>query len=635
MSSETVSSPPVDDPLVTVLARWRSTVENELKGVPFEKKLVTRLPEGIALQPLYSALDTRGLADAKALPGQAPFTRGKSADGYRSARWECAQEIAAATPKEFNEALSAELMCGQDSVVLPTHGFGGAEASLAAALEGVDLRAVTLHYDVGARPRANGEALLACSRHGGTPTARLRGSITGDPLAVWVKNGSLPESYEKMLDELAAWRGYLSLASPAMRSIGVSTLPWANAGASANQELAFALEAGTEYIRALVARGANVADVARAMRFSFAAGNQFFVEVAKFRAFRPLWSRVLAAFGEKAVEELMPVVQARTSDWTKTVHDAHVNMLRVTTEALSAVLGGVESLHIAPYDEVSGATNGFSRRIARNLHTLLSEEFSFTDAADPAGGSWYIEKLTDELARRAWILFQEIEAAGGYVAALRAGVPQAMVEKTAAAKADAIDRRRQGIIGTNLFPNLNETALAAPAPLTKAAQGAEPIKPATARRAAEKYEALRAAAKAYAISHGGKAPQVFLAKIGPVVQHKARADFTTGFFAAGGFKPMGKDSFPGAAEAAKAAIESGAPVAVLCSTDDTYPELVPAFAGAVKAVKPEVVVIVAGLPADEALAKAWKAAGVDEFIHLRANNRVMLESFLKKIGALS
>jgi methylmalonyl-CoA mutase len=500
-----------------------------------------------------------------------------------------------------------------------------------------------------------------------------------DPLALWAKRGELPCPIAELYDSLAGWTAWAADHAPQLRTVAVDARLWADAGATAVQELAFALAAGAEYVGALNTRGVTLEHLAPRLGFQFAIGPQFFTEIAKFRAWRALWTRVIVAWGAEASLAPHASIHAATCRWNKTRLDPHVNMLRVTTEALSAVLGGCDSLHIAPYDAPSGATTAFSRRIARNVHTLLAEEFGLMQTADPAGGSWYVEKLTDELARKAWALFQTIQTHGGFQAALEAGFLQKQVESAAAEKTDAVGRRRVGLVGTNLFPNLKDTppqdprptpavrtpASVAPSPLSgtvgeihtwngrfefalsAADRGASvaqlltvahrnrpdgTISTVSPWRAAAGFERLRAASDAYA-GRTGKRPQVFLAKMGPAVQHKARADFSAGFFAIAGCEILAKQSFDTATAAAEAAAASGAPIAVLCSTDETYGDLVPAFAAALKARRHDIKVILAGLPADPAVAAAYRAAGVDEFIHLRANAEALLDSFLKQIGA--
>lgn len=699
MVNTTQNSPSSSEELNRLLAQWRQTVEAELKGVPFEKKLVTRTFEGIALQPLYSRADLAGLPDLYSRPGQVPFLRGRNNLGYKEKLWSVAQEIAASDSTAFNKALLVDLMNGQNAVVItpdvcatagidpdqvtPAHvGHGGLSVAdvndMATALKGVALSAVPVHVEVGADARPLAGLLLAAAEKANIAPASLTGSVAADPLGAWAATGSLAGGEEAAFDALADWTKWASKNAPGLATVGVNAAIWQDGGASAAQELGYAMAVAAANIRALQARGVSIAQSVGATRFRFAVGPQFFTEIAKFRAFRLLWSRVVSAFGVDATVSSKSTVHALTGDWNKTLHDAHVNMLRATTEALSAVLGGCDSLHIGPFDEVSGATDEFSRRIARNVHTLLAEEFSFTETADPAGGSWYVEKLTDELARKAWSIFQEIEAAGGFVAALKAGLPQKQIATTAAEKDDAVAKRRYGLIGTNLFPNLKEKVLVVREPdaawqamRVKEIKGSRPSKAVAATdmagallaakagasigqiaealrskapsvaiaqvpvlRAASGFESLRKASDT-ALAKTGARPKVFLAKMGPVLQHKARADFSAGFFAVGGFEMIAKQAFDTAAAAATAAAASGAPVAVLCSTDETYPELVPAFTQALKQAKPGIIVVLAGLPADKAVVEQFRAAGIDEFIHIRASVRDLLAKLQKQIGVLA
>jgi methylmalonyl-CoA mutase len=698
MANQSSSLPASTEALSALLSQWRKTVETELQGVPFEKKLVTKTAEGIALQPLYTRADLAQVPHLDARPGQAPFIRGFDTLGYKKDSWECAQEISAKDAASFNSALLSDLMKGQNSVVLkldvatrqgsdadqaPAAQVGACGLSisdvkdLAEALGKVNLSAIPVHVHAGADALAFAGLYLSYAQQAGVQAKALTGSLTADPIATLASSGKLAVSEASLFDNLATWSKFAAANAPKLRTVGVCARGWHEAGANSVQELAFSLATAVEYIRALSARGVSPAQTAGQIRFCFAVGPTFFMEVSKFRAFRLLWARVMSAFGAEAAAA-GAFVHARTGQYSQTVHDPHVNMLRVTTEALSAVLGGVNSLHIAPYDELAGTSDEFSRRIARNVHTLIAEEFGFTENVDPAGGSWYIEKLTDEVARKAWALFQDIEKQGGMLAALRAGVPQKLVAAVAADKDDGVAKRRTGIVGTNLFPNLKEKFLV-PAPVVSIAaeravtvKGRRPasapavkagdvlalvsaaskgatigqlaaatrgaaaeisVQPLVFKRLSAGIEELRAASESYAAKNGAR-PKVFLAKMGPVLQHKARADFSTGFFAVGGFEPLGKQTFETAEAAAEAAVASGAPVAVLCSTDDTYPVLAPVFAAAVKKAKPGMVVVLAGLPADKAVVEQFKAAGFDEFIHIRASVRDILAKLLKQIGAL-
>jgi methylmalonyl-CoA mutase len=633
--------------LETALVTWRKTVEAELKGAPFEKKLLTKIFEGITLKPLYTRADLAerpGHLAALARPaGAVPFLRGTRAAGYAGKPWEVAQEIAAGTAEEFNTRLREDLMGGQTAAVLrldsPARPEGlplEAPGALAAALKDVALAAVAVHINAGADATRVANHFITLAGEVGVDCSALTGSLTADPLGVWAAGGALPLPLAAAYEALAAWAKRAAVVAPQLHTIGIDARLWAEAGGSAVLELACALAACVEYLRELRERGVPLEISAPRLRATFAAGPQFLMETAKFRAWRPLLVRAVVALGGEAVLAGEAAVNAVTARWDKTRLDAHVNMLRVTTEALSAVLGGVDSLHIAPFDSLDGIGGGdsFSRRIARNVHAILAEEFGVTAPADPAGGSWCVESLTDELARKAWAQFQQFEAAGGFAAALRAGLPQKLAAAGAKEKAQAAGERRLGVVGTNLFPNLKETPLAplARRPVT-GAWSQERIEAAVPFRVAAGFEKLRDASADHA-KRTGKRPRVFLAKMGPIAQHKARADFAAGFFAPGGFELVAKQTFATADEAAQAAAASGAEVAVLCSTDETYPALAPAFAAALKAAKPSVSLVLAGLPADQVVQDAFTAAGFDLFIHLRAPVEETLATLLKKIGAL-
>lgn len=698
----TALSSDCDPPLQAALAEWKKTVTAELAGVPFEKKLVTRTAEGIDLQPLYTRADLQGLRDLSSPPGSAPFLRGWHASHRPNRSWEIAQEILASSPADYNRSLRADLMQGQDSVVLNPDSAtlagltaGGnyttaAEAGLPLedkaafleALAGVDLTAVPLHLRAGSDPRPLAALYLAAVDTNGFAFSALRGGVTADPLGEAARSGNLPANIDLHYDGMAAWTRWTSEHSALLRTIGVDVSFWGNAGATATQELAFALSTACDYLRGMEARDLSFETVCARLRFKFSIGSQFFTEIAKFRAFRLLWCRVLSAIGRNPREAAGAGISAATGRWNKTLLDPQVNLLRVTTEALSAILGGCDTLHIAPLDEITGKTSDFSRRIARNIHTLLAEEFGASLTADPAGGSWYLEKLTDDLARRAWQQFQDIEKRGGMAACLTSGYAQDLVMKTAEAKVSAVNSRRAALIGTNLFPNLKESCPVPTAPtnpngrsaatandhktirfsrsilvdqeanlisaIGAAGRGATApqiarffhgpqveyvvIKQVASRRAAEGFETLRKASDAFATRTGAR-PKVFLGKMGPPAQHKARADFSSGFFSVAGFEMLGKQTFEAAEAAAQAGAASDAKIAVLCSTDDTYPVLVPTFAKTLKASRPDMIVVVAGLPVDATVAASFRAAGVDEFIHLRANACDLLAQFQKQIGA--
>jgi methylmalonyl-CoA mutase len=691
---------------------WRRVAEESLDGAPFEKKLITRTPEGIDLQPIYTRADA-GLA-AGEWPGLPPYGRGASALGAHAQGWRICQELPYGAPPEFNAALLQDLNRGQNSVnilldVATRLGLdpdeakpgevGGCGLSLATlddfarALRGVDLSAVPVYVPAGLSALPLAAMFAAALIEQGKKPAELHGAVLADPISEWLGHGTLPAGLEPALDDMAVLTEWATRSGSSIRTVGVGANAWADAGGSAVHELAFGLATGVEYLRALAAHHITPARAAPRFLFTFSSGSNFFMEVAKFRAARLLWHRAVTAAGAPD-EAARLAFHARTSLWNKSVLDPHVNLLRTTTEAFAAVMGGCESLHVAPFDECFRVPDDFSRRLARNIQLILAEECGLGRVADPAGGSWYVESLTRQLATKAWALFQEVERLGGMGAAVRAGFPQEAVDKLAAERLAAVESRRDGIIGTNLHPNLKEkpaevdlpdyVALASrrarqvcayrmataperdaevmarladlldatPANIMKRlieafGHGATlgevgkvlrsgrhspvPIARLRIRRRSEPFERLRGRAEA-CLARTGARPRVFLAGFGPRKQHGARADFSTGFFAAGGFEVRASADLDSPAAAAQAARESGAPIVVICSTDETYPVLVPPLARELKSGPNPPLVVLAGLPAAPELQQQFRAAGVDEFIHLRANCAQLLARCQDKLG---
>ena len=660
---------------------WRQAAEDSLKGAPFDKKLVTTTPEGIKLQPIYNQSDLDAHAVPESWPGLPPFGRGRLAAGYKKQPWLIAQELSSGCVEKFHTALKSDLMRGQTAVaILPDaatrHGKDPDEAAsgevgvcglslstlddATRALGGIDFHAAPILTFAGASALPLAGLLQAAAGENG-----LAGSILADPLTEWARDGKLPISLDDAYSEmvtLSKW-GVLN----GIRTVGIQANLWADAGGTAVEELAFGIATGAAYFRILGAAGIADEDIAPRFVMGLSLGSNLFMQIAKFRAARLLWDRMTTAFGVKP----SPIfLHGRSSIFNKSVLDAHTNMLRATAEGFAGVIGGVDSMHLSPFDEPARTPDAFSTRIARNIHVILAEECGFAEVADASGGSWYVESLTIELAKKAWSLFQDVEKHGGMAVSLREGFPQSAVAGSAKSRLDAVSKRRESLIGVNLFPNPSETPLApvendADQKLAERSQriaaarkgGVELAAPTVEEiakafaagatigeirkalprsgsampeiprvpvvRAAAGYERLRAATREHP-------PLVWLAKFGAPKQSKARADFSSGFFAAGGFdvrqQTAGAKSVEEALEQAAA---SQAAIVVLCSTDDTYPEIVPAFVPALKARLPEAKVILAGYPADQI--EAHQASGVDDFIHIKVDCLTFLTNLHKDL----
>ena len=513
----------------------------------------------------------------------------------------------------------------------------------------------------------------------GFDTAGLRGGVLYDPVGKAVMKGSLcgGKGICAYYDQMAVMTKWAIANAPAFQTIGVSGLPYADSGASAFEEAGAMLATAVAYLRAMEERGISVDEAAAHMRFTVSIGANLFLEVAKIRALRELWALIVKECGGSE-ESAKISLHARTSFWTLSKVDPWVNLLRGSAQAFSAIMGGVDSIDVLPFDAAVRIPDEFSRRIARNCPLILLGECNLDKVVDPAGGSWYIENLTDEVSRKIWDVFQGIEKEGGIIKALQSGSIQKSVNATAAKRYEMADQRRQSIVGVNQYVNLVEKKLevlegsACSASkghgccknadvelpdvkmcvdsVCKAAEegfstclinkaltagadckcgGPLEIEALPKRRLAERFESLLAKADAW-VEEKGTRPMVFFANMGPLRQHKARADFSRDFLRAGGLDVVYPSGFPTPEEAARAAAESGCAVCVICSTDDTYPEIVPAFCKALREIKPDMMVALAGYPADHV--EAFKEAGVDIFIHVRANCYNTIEAIQNKIG---
>lgn len=691
---------------------WRQLVQTELKEAPFDKKMFSATAEGIQLRPIYRREDIAGLAHVNSFPGFAPFVRGAHASGYVRQPWNISQEITSSSSREFNHAARNSISRGLtalnmvlDQATRDGHdpdwaspeqvGFGGLSVAtledLDQALDGIDLESTSLFIRSGASAMPFAALLVALARkRKKTPTA-LRGCIEMDPLGVLAHQGKLPQSLEGAYREMALLTRWAAEQAPHLQTICVHSRAWHESGANAVQELAFTLATALEYLRATHRRGLELDLVAPRIRFAITVGVNFFLEISKLRALRMLWARVTSVLDAGPAAQALSL-HVRTSQWNKTLYDPYNNMLRATVEAFAGVLGGCDSMQVGAFDEVLRRPDDFSRRIARNTQLVLQKECHLNHVMDPAGGSWFVENLTADLAQKAWSLFQEIEKRGGMEAALRAEFPQKAVAAMAAERIKSVNRRRDSVVGVNQYANPREKPLERPAEDARAfhkrrvqqvasyrtsleedqseivleklakvveAKGPDlfescveavtagatlgeitralrisdgpcaPITPVCITRAAAALETLRAATDRF-VAAGNQRPKAFLCNMGPLRDHKARADFSRGFLSVAGYDVVSPSGFKTAQDAADAFANAEARIAVICSTDDNYPALVPAVVAAVRARKPETLILLAGYPQDQL--EAHKKSGIDDFIHIRADAFELLGKFHKRLG---
>ncbi|MBT8038103.1 MAG: acyl-CoA mutase large subunit family protein [Verrucomicrobiae bacterium] len=674
--------------------QWHDAAEALLKGAPFEKLLVSKTYEDITIQPIYRREDIADLEHRKHLPGSGSLVRGSQSGGFLKAGWEISQELEKSQPDQWNTIAHQGLNGGQTelNVVLSdvtSNGYdlGQTEQQVSGlslenlkdmevSLDGIAIDSISTFWRSGAGSVPVAALFFAAAKKQGIALKDIRGCFDIDPLAEMGLNGHLRQNLKTRLDHMAALTKFAIKHAPQMQTICVQGNLYHDSGASATQELAYIISTAVCYIEKMKKRGISPAEVIPHMRVSLSIGSDYFMEIAKIRATRWLWSKMAEAYG---VEEASVYIHARTSLWNKTCYDANSNMLRVTSEAFAAVVAGVDGMHIGPYDEVAGSSDEFSRRIARNIHIILREECGLDQVIDPAGGSNYIEWLTDQIAGKSWEIFQGIDEAGGMIATLEDGSIQKQIDATYQKKRQNVRRRKDSIVGANMYPDLKGTrlvarkvdtatstvsdrkdvpALAAITPSTEAEmveqaivaaeQGATVgqigeasgihegrtfnIHQVPQRRAAEEYEALRDAAAAFEEKTGAP-PTILQLNIGPSRRYRLRADWTAAFFEAGGFKIDGATDFETEDAAVAALAASPATIAVITSDDATYKESVESLAKAIKASQPDTVLLVAGAPGDQE--ETWREAGVDNFVNVRVNNYEMNQQLLKGAGVIS
>ncbi|MEZ5232583.1 MAG: methylmalonyl-CoA mutase family protein [Acidimicrobiales bacterium] len=604
--------------------QWRELVDKVLDGAPFERKLVHTTYDGLRVAPLYVDGDGPG-SDAAGLPGAAPFVRGATATASVDGGWDVRQYHHGDDAAAVNRAVLADLERGVTSIVLGPVGDRG-EAALRAALDGVYLDIAPVALDQGPQSVAAARWLQALCAERGLNPAAVRADLGVDPLGALARHGWLARPVAEALGELGELATATRAAWPAMTTARVDATVYADAGASAADEIGAALATGVAYLRTLVAAGFEVDDALGQITFRLTADADQFATMAKLRAARRAWARVAEASGAGAAGAMR--IHAVTACAMYTRRDPWVNLLRATLACFAAAVGGAEAVTVLPFGAAAGQWDELGVRLARNTQIILAEESGLHRVIDPAGGSWYVETRTDELAAAAWSRLQAIEAAGGMAAVLADGSFAATVAATWEARRSNLARRREAITGVSEFPDLDQAPLTVTggldAVIEPPAGAAVVVDPFPLRRHAAPFEALRDRADALATSDAGR-PAVFLANLGPIAVHTARATFAKNFFEVGGLRAIGNDGFAAAEQAAAAFRGSGADRAVICSSDAVYGELAEAVAAALKQAGATTVYL-AGNPGDRRA--AYEAAGVDEFIYVGCDVLDVLERAL-------
>jgi methylmalonyl-CoA mutase len=562
---------------------WEEVIRHDLKGAEYAKRLIWQTAEGLAVKPYYRAEDSAGLENPNAASGAFPFARGNRQSGD----WRIREEIDAAKPAQANRRALSAVHAGAEEIAFRK----------VAVEDAFDLEMLLARLDeISVHFESADEPLLRLLME------RLKGRKTASP----VSTGWNPLSNLEFAAEVAA------AAPPALVPFTIHGEEFEESGATAAEEVGFTLAAAVDYMAAMQERNVDVDCAAASITFCFAIGANYFFQIAKLRAFRMVWARVVESFGGRQ-DSAKARIHARTSRWNQTIYDPHVNILRGTTEAMSAILGGADSISVAPFDECYKRPDEASRRLARNTQIILKQEALFSQVADPGAGSYCLEVITDFIASEGWRRMQEIEGAGGYLKAKSEGRIARALEKSLAAREDAVSSRRRIFTGTSQHANLSEKVLDR---IDFSRLGDE-------RRGAWIYEQLRLRTERHA-ARTGRPPRVLLAEIGDARMRSARSNFAANFFGCAGFYLV-TQRFSSVEEIAA----SDADLIVLCSSDAEYLALVTELTSQLRLLGRETPVIVAGAPDSM---EQLQAAGAADFVHLPSNPIEVLAKWQQRLG---
>ncbi|MEI7525582.1 MAG: methylmalonyl-CoA mutase family protein [Mariniphaga sp.] len=615
---------------------WESQIRTDLKGKDYDKTLIWSTNEGIKVRPYYRDENLSGLEFVDTLPGQFPYVRGNHKTGNN---WLVRQDIEVSSFVQANRKALEILSKGVTAVGFLFQSCQEiSTGDLKELCSGIDLQKTEVNFVMTCKNPILVKSLVEFLKEQKADPSLVKGSVNLDPVGVFTLKGkfcsSENEAFVRVKEVLESAVDYSGI-----QLIGVNGRNFNNAGASIVQELGFSLAIGAEYLTRLTDLGLDAGIIAPRIRFNFGIGGNYFMEIAKLRAARMLWARIVQAYNPKCEcnencgeGECLCAgkmhIHSETSVWNKTIYDSYVNLLRTQTEAMSATLGGTDSLTVKPFDVVYEQPTDFAERIARNQQAILKEEAHFDKIADPGAGSYYIESLTAEIAEQSWKIFLDIQDKGGFIAAFRSGIVQTQVNEMAVKRTKAVATRRDNILGVNQFPNYTEqigielsSQLFEVIDQTSKDAEVDTIK---MYRSARQLEALRYATDRFSALN--KRPKAFMLTIGDLVFSKARAQFSSNFFAVAGYEVVDNNAFESVEAGVNSALEAAADIVVICSSDDEYAQYAPE---AYVQLKGKAIFVVAGAPA---CSEDLKAVGIENFINVKTNLLESLTGYNHKLG---
>lgn len=605
---------------------WIDKIKIDLKGADYQKRLFWESPEGIQIKPFYRAEDLKELDYLQTLPNQFPFARGNNKN---TNDWHIRQDIFVEDIEKSNKKALEILMKGVTSIgFIFSDKYQAVVSDIEKLMENIFANSVEINFIIGTGAHEVVSVYESLVKKYNREPESILGSVDFDPFSSLLFKGRFCQT-EKYAFEHAAQIIQAAEFLPNFRALSVNGLNLRNAGANIVEELGFSLSMGAEYLTRITDMGLSVDEVAPRIKFNFGVGANYFMEIAKLRAARVLWSKIVNAYGPENADITKMHIHSSNISFNKTIYDAEANLLRTTTETLSALLAGTDSFTVLPFDSAKEWPNEFAERIARNQQILLKEEAFINKIADPAAGSYYIEKLTNDIIEKSWELFLQIDEKGGYIAAVKNNYIQERIEKSAQERKDFAAKRKEIYLGTNQFPNFTEHIDQTINPdnlraYDQTSPGAfvETVKQ---FRATQDFENLRYTTDMYALKN--PRPKAFMLTMGDLNMRKARAQFACNFFAVAGFEVQDNNGFLTIDEGLMAAKKAKADIVVLCSSDDDYSRFGGEFAN-----KTQEIAVIAGFPKN--IIEELQSKGLNRFIHVRSNLLEELTSYQKALNII-